>query len=1207
MGIERKKCAPLFVIAALVVAGRGGAADGSDFERTPTAALKNGAIQIAFSLTQATDYAVFVKDAQGRTVRHLAARAADGSAQRLIWDGCDDDGRPVPVAAYRIEVALGLTPQYERTFGNDPRGLGTVHGLAVGPKGNLYVMGGEGRVDRFERFAVFSPQGKYLRTILPRPGSLPLDRVIDLGEFVLSDNERFPLALLPQYGGPMNQTPVVAPNGDLIFANGSMMYHAERHRFRAVERMQPEWPRRLLRLASDGGAPEAGYLGPILGKGFEKRVLYLALGKDGETIYISGAQDAVFKVRWGEREKPGPFVGTPGTAGGGKNHLKDPCGIALDDAGNLYVADRGNHRIACFDKTGRSVGELPVEWPRQLAVHPRARTIYVIAGYGEQRLLKFADLAARKPAADLALASRWPVLALDSHGEKATLYVGNVSQRMPGGESNGPAVIRLSDAGDRFVEEQAVTRGPTAPLGPALMGVDRLRELVYGVSNKGYVRWDGRSDHVEPVTMRQHPKSSNASSMTCGPAGTLVFRVPREIGRFDHRSQPEPFAVSGSFIARVIQEDGILHGRGCCVAPDGTIYRIHERGGQKKPMRVSTVKRDGTVGRDSMIVLETRSAAGIRVDREGSVYVLDHLKPIGKPVPDDLRGKVEVERHHPFVYHYGSVLKFRRQGGIVRQLSGKAPVKRDLKPGQMQFTTAEGRGDFVSEGVEWAWYGASMIVAALDRCAYAPYNCLCKAPRFDIDDFARVYVPDQLRCRIVVLDTDGRLITSFGRYGNIDDRGPEVTFADPRTVMVSDEAAYVGDERNDRVVKVRLDYRERASCTLRLAEPSKPNVAAQRLLKAETAVRALRAEVRQLSPSVAKQLDWNAFVNRFHRRSETLTLDDARAEVAVIAPRDVTDLPEAEARALLGAYLKSDAERVRVAAVWGLSGGCLDKTGVAWLRGALKDPAESVRVAAAYALLDRNDPVGLAEIFRGALSENGDVYTLAETAFLRQLLVWDSSDPRAKALDNETSLVPVYEMDRDAVLALGDLLDETETWYLRRSAMFLLGYSGDSAAGPPLLRALRRPERDRNLNRCIGGLGLLRYRPAVPDLLKVLARGHGPKWGTPHYNGDQAHVCASIALVRMADPETVAPIIALLDSERPEVRDLARRALTDLFAKDVPQDRCLVPKDNAFKQVRVDELPPPDDLRARWTAFWKANRQHYTWPNAGPPLRPRGR
>jgi hypothetical protein len=36
------------------------------------------------------------------------------------------------------------------------------------------------------------------------------------------------------------------------------------------------------------------------------------------------------------------------------------------------------------------------------------------------------------------------------------------------------------------------------------------------------------------------------------------------------------------------------------------------------------------------------------------------------------------------------------------------------------------------------------IVAALDRGKYSPYNCMCRTPGFDIDAFARVFVPDPL-------------------------------------------------------------------------------------------------------------------------------------------------------------------------------------------------------------------------------------------------------------------------------------------------------------------------------------------------------------------------------------------------------------------------------------------------------------------------------
>jgi hypothetical protein len=1182
-----------------------GFVESTQFSARPSAAVTNGRVVIEFALSQPVDYAVLIKDRNGHAVRHLAARAANVGVQRLAWDGCTDAGLPAPAGEYRVEVALGLTPVYETSFGDDPESVAAVHGLAVGPNGALYVLGGGGHPGHDARFAVFGPNAAYRRTILPRPGRLPLDRVRPLGEVVLDGGEHVPLSLLPQYGGPRDQAPVVAPDGDLIFVNGSMRYHAERHRFLCADRMNSTWPRRLLRLAPDGGAPDEGVLGPVLGKPFAKRVLHLALSSDGKTVYVSGAQHAVFTVRWEKDARPEPFVGTPGTAGKGETGLKDPCGIALDAKGNLYVADRGNHRIACFSPAGELLGEIAVEWPRQVAVHPKTGAVYAACGYRKHRLLAFAGLDARKPVYECPLASSNPILAADVRGRKTVLYVGNVTLRDPKSGAARTAVVSYV-ADDEGLRMRGVVTSGSAATTPGLLGVDRERELVYGVSRKGYMRWDGTTGRRESVPMRQHPKSSNASEMTCGRDGTVVFHVPGEIGRFDREFLPVPYAPSGSYITRLFKADGVLHGRDLFAAPDGAIYRIHERGGQNKPMRVSTVRPDGTPGRDSIVVLDTRSAAGLRVDRDGNLYLLDHLKPLDQHVHPDLAGKVDVVRHHPFVYHVGSVLKFRPEGGSVRQLSNKPPVDRDLKPGQKQFTTAEGRGDFVADGLLWSWYGVSMITPALDRGRYSPYTCVCVTPRFDLDDFARVFVPDQLRCRVVVLDTDGRFITSFGQYGNADETGPELRFADPRTVMVSRTAAYVGDQQNRRVIKARLTYRERAACRIRLPKGVATASLPLRITQLRDRLAALRDEVKTRSPSLDAALDWNRVAERVNRRTAGLSMDDIRAEFAVLAPRDAAGWRDDEATALLGGWMNNGSERVRLGVVWGLSGGRLGAVGRKLLVTALRDQSERVRMAAAYVLLDRDDPAGLAEVFRGALSENPDVYKLAETSMLRKLLVWDASHPLAGAIDRRVKLVPVYKMDREAVLALGDLLSRSKAWYFRRSALFLLGTSGDPAAAPPLLRAMRRPERDRNLNRCIGGLGLLRHREAVPDLLKYVARGHGPKFGTKHYNGDEAESYAGVALVRTADPKSVAPLITMLDAEKPRVREVARRTLTDLFASGVPADRCLVPRDGSLEQARVDDLPAPADLRKAWATFWKANAAKYAWPSDGPPLKAGG-
>jgi HEAT repeat protein/sugar lactone lactonase YvrE len=1244
-GCERKAGSPARNEAgapAETAGRRKSGARGATFSTKPSFRVKGEGVLVEFAVTRPIDVAVVIRDREGRVVRHLAAGvlgksapeplARDSLKQSLYWNGTDDGGRPVPGGEYRAEVALGLQPRLDRYFGGDQYDVGRVHGLAVGPRGELYVMSGVGRDSRGGRFRIFTAKGKYVRTILPRPADLPLERLTPLGEVVLDDGEHFPLTLFPKYGSRIYQVPAVAPNGDLIFVNGSTKGHKEGKRFHSEERAK-NYPRQLLRVAADGGASAKGSEGPVLGKQFNRKLIFLALGGDGETVYVSGARHAVFKVKWGAGEKPAAVIGTPGKAGSGAKGLKDPCGIALDPLGRLYVADRGNHRIACFDAAGKLVGEIKLEWPRQLAVHPRTGAIYATAGFKRHRLLKFDGIGAKAPSVEMPLKSSWPILALDSRGAKPVLYVANIELK---GHGRGAekAVVRLLDNGRALVESGRVTRG-TEPFQPLLLGVDREREIIYGKAGifTDYLRWDGGSGRGDTVKMPLHPKANGISEMTAGAGGTVTFHVSGEFGRIDRHLLPDHFDKSGTFITRLWKDDcpRSNYDRGSCIGPDGTIYHIHERGGYGKPMRVRALYPDGTVKRDSLIVFDSRSPAGIRVDRAGNVYVLDHLKPVGRPLPDAFAGVVKVERHNPFVYNYGSVLKFSPEGGRIRELSRTAPQKRELAEGQLQFTTAEGRGDFVSEGALWSWYGISMIQPALDRSKYSPYNCQCWAPRFDLDEFARVFVPDQLRCRIVVLDSGGNLVTTFGRYGNADDTGPGIPLADPRTVMVSRRAAYVGDMTNNRIVRVRLDYRARASCKVRIGRRTLSDIVdeladagkigerrrAVRLMNAEIRVRELREEALRVSPALAGGVDWRRLESEVLKKSvrALANADDARSALAVAAAREVKNWPEPEARALLTGYMKSPNPKLRVSVVWGLAGGKLGELGREILREALKDEDQLVRVSAAYVLLDRDDPTGLDQIFGGALVKNQDVHKLAETAIVKKVLVWKDSSPMARKLDTSKALVPAYQMDAEAVKALGGLLAKsgekdkrgrTRHWYLRRASLFLLGLSGSKEAIPPLLKALRLPERQRNLNRTIGGLGLLRSREAVPDILKYLARGHCREWGTLAYNGDKAHAYAARALAQIGDPESVKPIIELLDSPKKEVRPLARRALSDMFVAGVPIDRCAIPRKGKLVQVRVDELPEAGELKAAWQAFWKVNADKYEWNPKASQLRRRG-
>jgi len=1055
--------------ALWVAIGMGMSASAGDSEREPAGAFarepsvrKQGeSWLIDFAVRTPCDATVALVGPDGKIVRHLAGGVLGANApepfragsleQSLTWDRRDDAGRRVPPGRYMARVSLGLRPVLDKCYGPDHTLLGVVHGLAVSPNGELYVLGEEGRDCRDPVVRVFSRAGEYVRTILPRPGNLPLERALPLGELVLDGGERFPTCQIPQYGGRRFVAPVATPEGDLILSNNSRVRHVETKRFRSLDFLgwngskpvHEALPRRLLRVASDGGAPTSGCLGPVLGSGFDDGMLCLAQGPDGR-VYVSGARHAVFRAKWGENERPEPFVGTPDKAGDGEQGLRNPEGIAFDAKGRLLVADTGNHRVAIFDANGRLSGSLAVEWPRKVLVNHRTGAVYVAAGKAGVKLLKFASPESAQSSAAMPIGGDWPLLALDDDGKQSAIYVYLT------GDTAGVAahsLVKVVDSGNTLRVERVLS-GPERARQPLLAGVDRERELVYGAWPwNNYWRMDGRTGRIERFDIPLHPQANGVSELTVGVGGNVLVHVTGAMARLTPDLAPMPFAALGTFIVSGLKEDCLrsYYAKDCCEAPNGNIYRIHERGGYSQPFRVSEIAADGSPGRDSLVVLDSASAAGIRVDRRGCIYVLEHLKPVGQPVPPVFAGKTPGGKLDAHVEHYGSLLKFSPQGGAVRKLARKgAPIEAD----EVRFMVGVGDTEFAARGLEWSRYGVSIL-----RSWHANSGCKCWTPRFDLDEFGRVFVPDQLRCRILVFDANGNPITSFGRYGNSDDRGPGVPLADPRTVMVSREAAYVGDMSNQRVVRVRLESAAHAECAL--------------------------------------------------------------------VVQGAGDAPQPEAAPA------ADSEQARAAALLTLGSSAPGAEIDTKLTAALGDESELVRAAAGYMLVRRGNVAGAAEMFRGALSKHPAAYALAETAILKEMTKSDSKNKLAAAVDPRTPLVPRFAVGPAEVKALVALLD-CRDWYLRRVALVLLGQSGSEEAAAELLKRFDG-FRDRNLNRAVGALGVLRCRAAVPNLVALVRRGRDPKSGTDGYNGDQAEQYAVRALARIGDPACVEPLIALID------------------------------------------------------------------------------
>jgi hypothetical protein len=75
---------------------------------------------------------------------------------------------------------------------------------------------------------------------------------------------------------------------------------------------------------------------------------------------------------------------------------------------------------------------------------------------------------------------------------------------------------------------------------------------------------------------------------------------------------------------------------------------------------------------------------------------------------------------------------------------------------------------------------------------------------FDLDRYARSFLPEAHRQSVSVVDSNGNFILRMGEYANVDDKVDGIPIAFCRDVGVNDTHLYVDDVTNGRLLKVRL-------------------------------------------------------------------------------------------------------------------------------------------------------------------------------------------------------------------------------------------------------------------------------------------------------------------------------------------------------------------------------------------------------------------
>ena len=286
------RCVILCVILLLPCPRREARAE-ADFATPPTARKAGDKTVIEFAVNEWTDVAVYIEDAGGRIVRHLAAGVlgenppppfvARSLEQSIEWDGKADYGKPAGEGPFRVRVALGLRASRAKPIMHDPQCLGRIRALSVGDDGTLYVVDTfGGNVPNWDgwRLLALDREGKYRRTVLPPPAGTSHEAWQALGAATVDLEGR----VSPVYANvsrrsfftrEMNRRSAMAstPGGGLVLLLADASLGA---------------------IGTDGKAEEGGLLGPAMfpdarRSGFAT-LPFVAASSDGKWAYLSGLQ-----------------------------------------------------------------------------------------------------------------------------------------------------------------------------------------------------------------------------------------------------------------------------------------------------------------------------------------------------------------------------------------------------------------------------------------------------------------------------------------------------------------------------------------------------------------------------------------------------------------------------------------------------------------------------------------------------------------------------------------------------------------------------------------------------------------------------------------------------------------------------------------------------------------------------------------------------